>query len=148
CSLGSLLGRARGPIHEAVGLGERDDELTHVEARGLEGGVELLEGALVLLALEASGGEPEPLTSDARLRLGALRDLLRELDGAVEPPYVVSEHLSRRVDRPALIDGAVLADRVVVLEPEADRIERRVAAGAGGVGRVLGEALARRLSLL
>ena len=94
--------------------------------------------------------EPQVLAHEAALRGVAVRDRLRELGQrrerrarvGAEPLDVV--HVAAGVDRLAVLGLAPAADRIEVLEAEADPVDVLVAVATAGIARVHREALARR----
>src|SRR5262249_31316418 len=88
--------------------------------------------------------EAEPLRGHALPHLLAPGEAVCERHGAVELPVTVpgAEELSAGVDRGALIHVAPQADRIIVLEAEADRVHELMARGAERIFRVLPEPLA------
>src|SRR5690348_8919592 len=80
-SLLSFLMRAsvRLPVEKRVGLGERHNQLTQVEMRTGEAGVEPLQGAQVVGGGVAAVAVPEPLLAVALHHLVALAQLVGQL---------------------------------------------------------------------
>ncbi len=134
---------------ERVAGDDGEEQGAHVSAGLGELRPQVVEAAQVGRTGAAAERVAVHLRDHAVVRLRAGGQLLRQLDRAVEGAVDVgADQLAAGVDRFAVVEVAPAARRVVMLEAEADAVDRGVARGAVGLRGVLGVALAVGLRLL